>query len=133
MSETTLFHVKPAIAASARVTDKAYRLMTNHALNDPDGFWSEQARRIPWIQPPTLVKNATFEGDVSIKWFEDGRLNASAACLDTHLGARGDQVAIIWEGDDPGTQKTITYRALHEQVCRLANVLRQHGIAAATG
>jgi acetyl-CoA synthetase len=128
MSETTLFHVKPGIAASARVTDKTYRLMSNHATNDPNSFWTEQAQRIPWIQAPTLVKNATFDGDVSIKWFEDGRLNASAACLDAHLDARGDEVAIIWEGDDPNTHKTITYRALHEQVCRLANVLRNRGI-----
>jgi len=128
MSETTLFHVKPGIAASARVTDKDYRLMTNHATNDPDGFWAEQAKRIPWIQAPTLIKNANFEDELSIKWFEDGRLNASAACLDAHLDARGDQVAIIWEGDDPNTHKTVTYRELHEQVCRLANVLRDRGV-----
>ncbi len=82
----------------------------------------------PGSRPPPLIKNATFEGNVAIKWFEDGRLNASAACLDGHLATRGDQVAIIWEGDDPNTHKTITYRALHEQVCRLANVLRERGI-----
>ncbi len=128
MSETSLFHVKPALAAAAHVNGEKYRLMMNHAARDPDHFWAEQSKRISWIKPPTLIKNTSFEGDVSIKWFEDGRLNASAACLDAHLRQRGDQVAIIWEGDDPATQAEITYRQLHEQVCRLANVLRDRGI-----
>ena len=128
MSETSLFHVKPALAAAAHVNGEKYRLMMNHAARDPDHFWAEQSKRISWIKPPTLIKNTSFEGDVSIKWFEDGRLNASAACLDAHLRQRGDQVAIIWEGDDPATQAKITYRQLHEQVCRLANVLRDRGI-----
>jgi acetyl-CoA synthetase len=128
MPETSLFHVKPALAAAAHVNGEKYRLMMNHAARDPDHFWAEQSKRISWIKPPTLIKNTSFEGDVSIKWFEDGRLNASAACLDAHLRQRGDQVAIIWEGDDPATQAKITYRQLHEQVCRLANVLRDRGI-----
>ncbi len=128
MSESSLFHVKPAFAAGARVNGERYRLMANHARRDPEHFWAEEAKRIPWMQPPTVIKNTSFEGDVSIKWFEDGRLNASAACLDAHLKARGDQVAIIWEGDDPGSHRTVTYRALHEQVCRLANVLKGCGV-----
>ena len=128
MSEPPLFHVKPDAAASARVNGEKYRLMVNHAARDPEHFWAAEAERIPWIRKPTLIKNTSFEGDVAIKWFEDGRLNASAACLDAHLKARGNQVAIIWEGDDPGSSRSVTYRELHEQVCRLANVLRERGI-----
>ncbi len=128
MTEASLFHVKPAFADAAHVNGERYRLMANHARRDPDHFWAEEARRIAWITPPTVIKNTSFEGDVSIKWFEDGRLNASAACLDAHLEARGNQVAIIWEGDEPGSHKTVTYRELHEQVCRLANVLKGRGI-----
>ena len=123
-----MFHVKPDAAASARVNGEKYRLMVNHAARDPEHFWAAEAERIPWIRKPTLIKNTSFEGDVAIKWFEDGRLNASAACLDAHLKARGNQVAIIWEGDDPGSSRSVTYRELHEQVCRLANVLRERGV-----
>ncbi len=128
MSEPPLFHVKPAAAASAHVNGEKYRLMVNHAARDPEHFWAAEAERIAWIRKPSIIKNTSFEGDVAIKWFEDGRLNASAVCLDAHLQARGDQVAIIWEGDDPGSSRTVTYRALHEQVCRLANVLRERGV-----
>ena len=128
MSDTTLFHVKPSIAASAQVNGEKYRLMMNHAARDPDHFWAEQARRIPWLREPTLVKTSSFEGDVSIKWFEDGKLNASVACLDAHLKRRGNETAIIWEGDEPGTQRRVSYRALHEEVCRLGNVLRELGV-----
>ncbi len=128
MSETSLFHVKPALAAEARVNGERYRLMVNHASRDPEHFWAEQARRIPWMREPTSIKNASFDGDVAIKWFEDGRLNASAACLDAHLEQRGDQAAIIWEGDDPGQSRTVTFRELHAEVCRLANVLKALGV-----
>jgi acetyl-CoA synthetase len=123
-----LIHVKPAIAAAARVNADNYRVMQNHAANDPNNFWAEQAKRIAWISPPSVIKNTSFEGDVAIKWFEDGRLNASAVCLDANLAARGDQTAIIWEGDDPAASRHITYRQLHEQVCRLANVLKSLGV-----
>ena len=128
MSEPTVFHVNPSIAADAHVNGERYRLMVNHAARDPDHFWAEQARRIAWMREPTMAKNTTFEGDVAIKWFEDGQLNASAVCLDAHLKQRGNQVAIIWEGDDPGQSRSVTYRELHEQVCRLANVLRARGV-----
>jgi acetyl-CoA synthetase len=128
MSETATFHVIPSIAASTRVNGEKYRLMVNHAARDPDSFWLGESNRIAWIKPPTMICNASFEGDVAIRWFEDGRLNASAVCLDAHLKTRPNQVAIIWEGDDPGQHKTITYRELHEQVCRLANVLKARGI-----
>jgi acetyl-CoA synthetase len=127
MPDDLLIHVKPAIAASAHVDAKALRLMTNHAARDPDHFWAEQARRLAWMRFPQTIKNTSFEGDVSIKWFEDGTLNASATCLDRHLAERGDQVAIIWEGDDPASSRAITYRELHDQVCRLANALKSLG------
>jgi acetyl-CoA synthetase len=128
MSENALFHVKPATAASASVDAAHLRLMVNHAANDPNGFWAEQAKRLDWMRFPEVIKNTSFEGDVQIKWFEDGTLNASATCLDRHLAKRGDQVAIIWEGDDPGRSEKITYRDLHGRVCRLANALKSLGV-----
>jgi len=124
MPEDQIIAVKPAIAARAHVTAEQYRAAYERAARDPDGYWADEARRIPWIKPPTRIKNTSFTGDVSIRWFEDGVLNASACCLDRHLAERADQVAIIWEGDDPNTQKTVTYRALHEQVCRCASALK---------
>jgi acetyl-CoA synthetase len=123
-----LFHVKPSIAASALVNAEKYRLLCAHATTGPDAYWEEECRRIAWMKHPTEIKNTSFEGEVSIRWFADGTLNASASCLDRHLRQRGNQIAIIWEGDDPNTQKTITYRALHEQVCRLANAMKSLGV-----
>ncbi len=120
--------VRPEIVTHAHVNAAQYRAMANRAARDPDGFWAEQAGRIPWITRPTRIKNTSFAGDVSIKWFEDGTLNASIACLDQHLATRADQVAIIWEGDDPSQSRAITYRALHEQVCRLANAMKVLGV-----
>ncbi len=127
MSEDLLFHVKPATAVDASVDAAHLRLMVNHAARDPDHFWAEQARRLDWMRFPEVIKNTSFEGDVQIRWFEDGTLNASATCLDRHLAERGDQVAIIWEGDDPAASQKITYRDLHERVCRLANAMKQLG------
>jgi acetyl-CoA synthetase len=96
----------------------------------PDEFWGYRGRRINWIKPYTKVKNTSFDaGKVSIKWFEDGTTNVSMNCADRHLAARADQIAIIWEGDDPSDSKLITYKELHEHVCRLANVLKNHGVA----
>jgi acetyl-CoA synthetase len=128
MTENLLIHVKPAIAAAARVNADQYRLMQNHAANDSDHFWLEQSKRIAWIKPPTMGRNASFEGNVDIKWFEDGTLNASAVCLDAHLPARANQTAIIWEGDNPDHSRHITYGELHDQVCRLANAMKSLGV-----
>jgi acetyl-CoA synthetase len=127
--EGKIFPVKPEIAAQAHVTAAQYRDLYEHAARDPDGFWADEAKRIAWMKPPTKIKNASFAGNVSIKWFEDGTLNASASCLDRHLATRGEQTAIIWEGDDPSTSKHVTYRELHEQVCRLANAMKALGVA----
>jgi acetyl-CoA synthetase len=117
--------------SSPRLTESADRIaaMREAAATDPDGFWKAQAlARVAWVREPTQIKNTSFTGDVSIKWFEDGTLNASVSCLDRHLATRGDQVAIIWEGDEPGTSESITYRALHARVCRLANGLKSLGV-----
>ncbi|MEX2520244.1 MAG: acetate--CoA ligase, partial [Paracoccaceae bacterium] len=104
--------------------------MYARSISDPDGFWGDEARaRIDWIKPFTKVKNASFaHPDVSIRWFEDGTLNACVNCVDRHLADRADQTAIIWESDDPALDAKITYRQLHENVCRLANVLKDQGV-----
>jgi len=128
MSDTQLFPVRADIAAHAHVSEARYQAMSEQAARDPDGFWAEQAKRIAWMKAPTKIKNTSFAGDVSIKWFEDGTLNASANCLDRHLATRGDQIAIIWESDDPNVSKNVTYRELHEQVCRLANAMTGLGV-----
>ena len=124
-----LVPVPPALAAAAHLNEAAAAEVRASAAANPDAFWRGHATRIAWMRPPTKIKNTSFTGDVSIRWFEDGTLNASASCLDRHLAERGDQPAIIWEGDDPGMTRTVTYRELHEQVCRLANVLTGLGVA----
>ncbi len=107
-----------------------YEKLYQKSVEKPDKFWGKEGKRIDWIKPYTIVKNASFAyPDVSIKWFEDGTLNVSANCIDRHLKKRGKQVAIIWEPDDPGAEaRHITYRELHEEVCRLANVLKAQGV-----
>ncbi len=121
--------VPAEFAASALVDDAKYQAMYAQSVDDPDAFWGEQGKRLDWMTPYTKVKNTTFEyPDVSIKWYEDGELNVSVNCIDRHLASRGDQVAIIWEGDDPSDDKKITYKELHEHVCRLANVYKSLGV-----
>jgi acetyl-CoA synthetase len=117
-------------AKRAYVDDAKYREMYERSIKDPNGFWGEDAkRRLDWIKPFTKVENASFApGNISIKWFEDGVLNAAYNCIDRHLDKRGDQVAIIWEGDDPSESKKITYRELHDEVCRMANILRLRNV-----
>jgi acetyl-CoA synthetase len=106
-----------------------YQEMYARSIKDPNGFWAEQAKRIDWIKPFKKVKNASFgPGNVSIKWFEDGTLNVAYNCVDRHLAKRGDQTAIIWEGDDPKDDKKLTYKQLHAEVCRFANVLKARGV-----
>ena len=122
-----LYPVPPALAGSTHVDPQTFSAWTERACTDHDGFWAEQARRVSWIKPPTKILSGNFTGDVRIRWYEDGILNASATCLDRHLAERPDQIAIIWEGDDPAASKSITYRELHEQVCRFANALKSLG------
>jgi acetyl-CoA synthetase len=118
----------PAEWAEHALVDKAkYQAMYARSVTDPDGFWGEHGKRLDWIKPYTKVKNTSFHPPVSIKWYEDGSLNVSANCIDRHLATRGDQVAIIWEGDDPNVSRKVTYRQLHAEVCRFANVLKAMG------
>ena len=124
----TLIAVKPEIAAKALVDAAKYKAMCQQADADPDAFWRGEADRIAWMKRPTRIKNVDFTGAVTIKWFEDGVLNASVSCLDRHLATRGDQVAIIWEGDDPNADAKVTYKELHARVCRLTNALRKLGV-----
>ncbi|WP_454278408.1 acetate--CoA ligase [Sphingomonas sp. Marseille-Q8236] len=123
-------HPVPDWAASASMDADGYARAYDAARTDPDGYWREQAGRLDWITPFTTVKDTSFaEADFRINWFADGQLNVAANCIDRHLETRADQVAILWEGDAPGTERRITYRELHEQVSRLANALKGLGVA----
>lgn len=123
-------HPIPAdIAANALITAEQYQTMYQHSVSDPDAFWGEQGKILDWIKPYSKVKNSSFApGNISIRWYEDGTLNLAANCLDRHLEKRGDRPAIIWEGDDASESKTLTFRQLHNQVCRFANVLLSLGV-----
>ncbi len=127
-TQDQVFPVRPDVAAAAHIDAAGYRRAFDQAKSDPEAFWAEAAKRVAWITPPTKIKNTSFDGDVSIKWFEDGVLNASVSCVDRHLAANGDSTAIIWEGDDPEVSRRVTYRELHDQVCRLANGLKSLGV-----
>ncbi|MDB5527779.1 MAG: Acetyl-coenzyme synthetase [Devosia sp.] len=129
MTEQHIFPPSAATIDHALVNPEQYAEMYARSVSDPDGFWAEQAKRIDWIKAPTTIKNSSFAyPDVSIKWFEDGVLNISANCIDRHLATRGDQVALIWEGDTPGSDAKITYNQLYAEVCRFANVLKAQGV-----
>jgi acetyl-CoA synthetase len=126
---STLHPVSAEFAARARVNAADYDQLYAESVRDPDGFWSRIAKRLDWIKPFTKVKDVSFAAnDLHVRWFEDGQLNLSANCLDRHLAARGDKTAILWEGDDPNEAKAITYKQLHEQVCRAANLLKNLGV-----
>jgi acetyl-CoA synthetase len=113
----------------AYVNDAAYKKMYAESVKDNSAFWLKQAKRIDWFKAPKKSKNVSYQyPDVSIKWYEDGVLNVSHNCIDRHLKKRGNQTAIIWEGDNPYDDRKITYRELHEHVCRLANVMKKHGV-----
>jgi acetyl-CoA synthetase len=124
----SIFPVPEAIAQSAWVNADGYERMYTQSIQDPEGFWGEHGKRLDWIKPYTRVKDVSFTGDVHIRWFQDGTLNVSANCTDRHLADKADQTAIIWEGDSPDESRNITYRELHEQVSRLANVLKARGV-----
>ncbi len=129
MTQINKYPVPAEIADNALINAQQYYDEYQLSLQDPDKFWGEKGKVVDWMKPYTRVKNTSFDpGHVSIRWFEDGTLNLSANCLDRHLKDRGDQVAIIWEGDDPSQSKNITYRELHHDVCKFANVLKQQGV-----
>ncbi|MGL4812176.1 MAG: acetate--CoA ligase [Beijerinckiaceae bacterium] len=128
MSEKT-YPVSAEWAKRAHVDDAQYKAMYAQSINDPEAFWAEHGQRIDWFKPYTKAKNTSYApGNVAIKWFEDGTTNISYNCIDRHLAKRADQTAIIFEGDDPGVSKHITYRQLYEEVCRFANVLKANGV-----
>lgn len=133
MTENRVFPVPRTVADAANVNKAKYQAMYEQSVADPDGFWAAQAERLDWVTKPTKIKNVSY-GDgknpdsLWIKWFEDGVLNVSYNCIDRHLATRGDQTAIIWEGDDPNEDKNITYKQLHAEVCKFANVLKSRGV-----
>jgi len=130
MSQSHKHPIPASIAERALITPEKYQQYYQQSVEEPEAFWGEQAKVIDWIKPFTKVKNTSFApGNIDIRWFEDGTLNLAANCLDRHLAERGDQVAIIWEGDDPKAEnKFVTYQQLHEDVCKFANVLKDKGI-----
>lgn len=123
-----VYPVPAAVKKKALLDDATYKTWYRQSVDDPDGFWMKHGQRIDWFKPYTKVKNTSFDGKVSIKWFEDGVTNVAYNCIDRHLDRRGDQVAIIWEGDNPYDDKKITYRELYEEVCRLANAMKARGV-----
>ena len=128
MSDNQMFHPSEALAKDALIDNAGYQAMYAASLADPEAFWAEQGKRIDWIKPYTEISDVSYDAaDLHIRWYADGTLNASANCLDRHLATRGDQTAIIWEGDEPTDQRHITYRELHEEVCKFANVLKANG------
>jgi acetyl-CoA synthetase len=129
MSEK-IYAVSEDWARRAFIDDAKYKQMYAQSVQNPEAFWGEQGKRIDWFKPYTKVKNTSYDPhNVSIKWYEDGVTNVAYNCIDRHLEKRGNQTAIIWEGDDPNESKHITYRELHEHVGRFANVLKKHGVA----
>ncbi|MFM4795418.1 acetate--CoA ligase [Aeromonas caviae] len=129
MSESKVYPVKAHIGNGALLDKEGYEAMYQASVQDPDAFWGEQGKILDWMTPYTRVKNTSYDpGHVSIKWYEDGLLNVSANCLDRHLAQRGDKVAIIWEGDNPAEDRKLTYRELHTEVCKFANVLKAQGV-----
>ena len=128
-SEDMVFAVPEEWKKRAWVDNDKYQALYQQSIDDPTTFWAEQAQKnLEWITPFTKVKNTSFEGDVSIKWFEDGELNVSVNCIDRHLPQKANQTAIIWESDDPEKATNITYQELHTQVCKCANALKELGV-----
>ena len=125
---TKLYPVPATWAKKAWCDDAKYREMYQRSIDDPESFWAAEAGRIDWMEPWKTVKDTSFSGDAHIRWFEGAKLNVSQNCLDRHVEKRGDQTAIIWEGDDPGESRHITYRELHYEVSRFANALKGLGV-----
>ncbi|MDX8518967.1 acetate--CoA ligase [Mesorhizobium dulcispinae] len=128
MSDAHVHRVQPAWKKNALIDNDTYLKWYADSVKNPDKFWGKHGKRIDWFKPFTKVKNTSFNGKVSIKWFEDGQTNVSYNCIDRHLKKRGDQTAIIWEGDNPYDDRKITYNELYAHVCRFANVLKKHGV-----
>jgi acetyl-CoA synthetase len=123
-----LFLPPAALIKNAHIDLAKYKSMYDRSISDPNGFWGDMAKRLDWVQTPTKIMNASFEGAVSIKWYEDGVLNACYNCVDRHLPKRAAQTALIWEGDNPEDSAHITYQALKDEVSKLANALKSRGV-----
>jgi acetyl-CoA synthetase len=130
MSESKIYEVPAEIAAKAHIDEETYRSMYQRSVEDPEGFWAEYADEfVTWFKKWDKVMDYSFDADdLHIRWFEGGKLNVSYNCLDRHLNTRGDQVALIWEGDNPNEDRKLTYRELHAEVCKLANVMKMRGV-----
>ncbi len=129
MPDDKIYPVPESIAARAHINAQRYSELYQRSLQDPDGFWAEQAEQfLTWFTPWQQVSDWSFRDNVHIRWFVGGKLNVAYNCLDRHLDTRGDQVALIWEGDDPSVDKKITYRELHREVCQFANALKARGV-----
>ena len=127
--DDTIFPVTNDVASKALIDNETYQAMYAESIADPESFWNKHGKRIDWIKPYTKIKNTKYsKEDVSIKWYEDGTLNACWNCVDRHLEEYCDQIAIIWEGDEPDQSANITYKKLHEEVCLFANTLKANGV-----
>ena len=128
MEQDMIFEPSADLAKSALIDANGYAALYQDSIANPDQFWAEHGKRIDWIKPYSQISDVSYDAkDLHIKWYADGTLNAAANCLDRHLATRGDQTAIIWEGDEPDQHSHITYRELHEEVCKFANVLKANG------
>ncbi len=128
MEQDMTFEPSADLAKSALIDANGYAALYQDSIANPDQFWAEHGKRIDWIKPYSQISDVSYDAkDLHIKWYADGTLNAAANCLDRHLATRGDQTAIIWEGDEPDQHRHITYRELHEEVCKFANVLKANG------
>lgn len=123
-----IYPVSEKAKKSALINQETYQRWYRQSLENPDLFWRKHGKRIDWIKPYTKVKNTQFTGNVRIKWYEDGTTNAAYNCIDRHLPTKADQIAIIWEGDEPNQQEKITYSQLHQRVCQMANILKRHNL-----
>ncbi len=129
MSEAHVYPVKENIKTHTHADNDTYLAMYQQSVTDPESFWNEHGKIVDWIKPFTKVKSTSFDtGHVDIRWFEDGTLNVSENCIDRHLAEHGDDVAIIWEGDDPADDKTLTFNELHKEVCKFSNALKDQGV-----
>lgn len=129
MTESTVCKVSEDFASKANLTPEKYQEMYSASVSDPEAFWKEHGERVDWFKPYSLVKDVSWDkSDLHVRWFSDGELNVCYNCIDRHLEKRGDKTALIWEGDEPADDAKITYKELHREVCRFANVLKDMGV-----
>ncbi|MEM9572571.1 MAG: acetate--CoA ligase [Pseudomonadota bacterium] len=129
MTDSPVYSVPSDFASAANLNPEKYQQMYAASIADPEAFWAEQGKRLDWSKPYTQVKDVSWDkSDLHVSWYADGELNVSYNCIDRHLATRGDKVALIWEGDDPADDATVTYKQLHGAVCRFANVLKDMGV-----